>query len=300
MPLSFRKLTPLFGAEVTRDGKPLDLRQVHDRETLDAINAAMDEYAVLLFRSQPFTDVEQTEFGERLDGGLLGKSVYSGRPSTKQLGNSHIRDISNVDEKGEIMRANDKRRVYQLSNRLWHTDASFREPAGHYSLLSARLVPPAGVRADTEFADMRAAFDALDNGTKQQIAGLNAHHSIAFSRQMLGFKFTPEELEAMRGAEQPLVHVNPRTDRKALYIAWHITRILDLPLPEGRLLLGDLMAHATQPQFTYCHEWEKDDLVIWDNTSTMHRGKAYDDAKYKREMRRLTTVEMRPVKMRAA
>jgi len=300
MTLSFRKLTPLFGAEVTRDGQPLDLRQVHDRATLGAINAAMDEYAVLLFRNQPFTDVEQTEFGERLDGGLLGKSVYGGRPSTKQLANSHIRDISNVDEKGEIMRASDKRRVYQLSNRLWHTDASFREPAGHYSLLSARLVPPAEVRADTEFADMRAAWDTLDETMKRQLSGLRAHHSIAYSRQMLGFEFTPEELEAMRGAEQPLVQINPRTDRKALYIAWHITRILDMPLPEGRLLLNELMAHATQPKFTWCHEWKKDDLVIWDNTSTMHRGKAYDDSKYKREMRRLTTVEMRAADARAA
>jgi alpha-ketoglutarate-dependent 2,4-dichlorophenoxyacetate dioxygenase len=291
MTLEFRKLTPVFGAEVTRGGQPLDLRQVHDRETLDAINAGMDQYAVLLFRRQPLTDVEQTGFGERLDGGLLGKSVYGGRHSTKQLANSHIRDISNVDEKGEIMRASDKRRVYQLSNRLWHTDASFREPAGHYSLLSARVVPP--VRADTEFADMRAAWDELDEDLKQQVAGLKAHHSIAYSRQMLGFEFTPEELESMKGAVQPLVNVNPRTGRKALYIAWHITRILDMPLPEGRLLLNDLMAHATQPKFTYCHQWQQDDLVIWDNTSTMHRGRAYDDARYKREMRRLTTVEVR-------
>jgi alpha-ketoglutarate-dependent 2,4-dichlorophenoxyacetate dioxygenase len=285
MALRFRKLTPCFAAEAS----PIDLRKAHDQPTLDELRRAMDEYAVLVFREQPLTDDEQAAFGERLDGGLLGKSVY-GR-TTKQLGNSHVRDISNVDEKGEIMCADDKRRVYQLSNRLWHTDASFREPAGHFSLLSARVVPP--VRADTEFADMRAAWDALDQDVKQQVAGLKAHHSIAFSRQMLGFQFTKEELVGMQGTMQPLVLANPRTGRKALYLASHITRIEDMPLAEGRLLVGDLMEHATQPAFTYLHEWRPNDLVIWDNTATMHRGRPYDDAKYKREMRRLTTVEMR-------
>jgi len=291
MTLCFRKLTPLFGAEVTRDGKPLDLRQVHDRATLDAINVAMDEYTVLVFRQQPFTDAEQSEFGERLDGGLLGKTVYGGTLSSKQMGSPNVRDISNVDEKGEILRADDKKRIYQLSNRLWHTDASFREPVGHYSLLSARVVPP--VRADTEFADMRAAWDELPAQVQQQIAGLKAVHSIAYSRQLLGFEFTPDELKNMRGAEQPLIRTNSHTGRKSLYIASHINSILDMPIPEGRLLVADLMAHATQSRFTYCHEWLQDDLVIWDNTSTMHRGRPYEDGKYKREMRRLTTVEMR-------
>jgi alpha-ketoglutarate-dependent 2,4-dichlorophenoxyacetate dioxygenase len=182
--------------------------------------------------------------------------------------------------------------MYALGNRLWHTDASFQDPPGRYSMLSARLVPP--VAADTEFAAMRAAYDALDAEIKATLGGLRAHHSIAYSRQTLGFEFSQEEQDKLKGAVHPLVHTNPRTQRKALYLASHASQIMDWPIPEGRLLLRDLIEHATQPQFVYRHAWRVGDLVIWDNLATMHRGRPFDDGKYRRELRRVTTLNIEP------
>jgi alpha-ketoglutarate-dependent 2,4-dichlorophenoxyacetate dioxygenase len=167
-----------------------------------------------------------------------------------------------VDESGDLMRSNDRRRMYSLGNRLWHTDASFQDPPGRYSILSARVVPP--VRADTEYADMRAAFDGLDAEMKTRIASLRAHHSIAYSRITLGFEFSPDEQEKLKGAVHPLVRTNPRTGRKSLYLASHASRVEDWPVPEGRLLLRDLIEHATQPAYVYRHAWHVGDLVIWD------------------------------------
>jgi alpha-ketoglutarate-dependent 2,4-dichlorophenoxyacetate dioxygenase len=157
-------------------------------------------------------------------------------------------------------------------------------------MLSARVVPPAG--AGTEFADMRTAYDALDAGTKTQLEGLRAHHSIAYSRQILGFEFSSQEQERLKGAVHPLVHTNPRTQRRSLYLASHASRIIDWPLPEGRLLLRDLIEHATQARFVYRHVWRPGDLVIWDNRATMHRGRPFDDAKHRRELRRVTTLDL--------
>ena len=180
--------------------------------------------------------------------------------------------------------------MYALGNRLWHTDASFQDPPGRYSMLSARVVPP--VAADTEFADMRAAYDALDAGTWARLEGLRAHHSIAYSRQTLGFEFSEEEQEKLKGAVHPLVRTNPRTRRRSLYLASHASRIIGWPVPEGRLLLRDLTEHATQPQFVYRHAWRVGDLVIWDNLATMHRGRPFDDASHRRELRRVTTLDI--------
>jgi alpha-ketoglutarate-dependent 2,4-dichlorophenoxyacetate dioxygenase len=188
------------------------------------------------------------------------------------------------------MKSNDRRRMYALGNRLWHTDASFQDPPGRYSMLSARVVP--SVDADTEFADTRAAYDALDSATKTKLEGLRAHHSIAYSREVLGFEFSEREREQLKGAIHPLVRTNPRTRRRSLYLASHASRIVDWPIPEGRLLLRDLIEHATQPQFVYRHAWRPGDLVIWDNLATMHRGKPYDDAVYRRELRRVTTLDI--------
>jgi alpha-ketoglutarate-dependent 2,4-dichlorophenoxyacetate dioxygenase len=155
-----------------------------------------------------------------------------------------LTDISNVDEEGRIRAVNDRMRMFSLANRLWHTDASFQDPPGRYSMLHAKVVPP--VRADTEFADMRAAYDALDESLKTEIENLRVHHSIAYSRQILGFELAQQEQDQLKGAVHPLVRTNPRTQRRSLYVASHATRIVDWPIPEGRLLLKDLMAHATQ------------------------------------------------------
>ena len=285
MALEFSPLRPLFAAEVGA----VELRQVEDRATLEAIRAAMDKYAVLVFRDQPFTDAEQLAFAQRFDGKLhsgTGAAVLG----KNRFGNEALTDISNVDETGGIMRSDDRRRAYGLGNRLWHTDASFQDPPGRYSMLHARVVPP--VAADTEFADMRAAYDELEPEIQAQVEGLRAHHSIAYSRQTLGFEWSAAEQEQLKGAVHPLVRTNPRTGRRSLYLASHASRIVDWPVPEGRLLLRDLTEHATQPRFVYRHGWRVGDLVIWDNLATMHRGRPFDDAKHRRELRRVTTLDV--------
>jgi len=285
MALTFRKLHPHFAGEVS----PVDLRRVHDPETLAAIRGGMDEYAVLVFRDQPFTDAEQLDFAQRLDGVLHTKLGISALQKNR-LGNEALGDISNLDENGDIMKSDNRRRMYGLGNRLWHTDASFQDPAGRYSMLSAKVVPP--VDADTEYADMRAAYDALPEDEKARLEGLRVHHSIAYSRQTLGFEFSESEQDALKGAIHPLVRTIPRSKRRSLYVASHASRIIDWPVPEGRLLLRDLIEHATRPEFVYRHQWRVGDLVIWDNRATMHRARAFDDAKYRRELRRVTTLDV--------
>jgi alpha-ketoglutarate-dependent 2,4-dichlorophenoxyacetate dioxygenase len=284
MALTFRKLHSCFAAEVG----PIELRRAYDADTLAGIRAGMDEYAVLVFRDQPFTDEDQLAFARHLDGELHTKT--GARVLVKsRLGNEAVADISNLDEDGEIMKSDDRRRMYSLGNRLWHTDASFQDPPGRYSMLSARVVPSVG--ADTEFADTRAAYDALDPETQARLQGLRVHHSIAHSRQMLGFEFSAEEAAALPGAVHPLIRVLPRSNRRSLYVASHASCIVDWPVPEGRLLLRDLIEHATQREFVYRHAWRVGDLVIWDNRATMHRATPFDDAKYRRELRRVTTLD---------
>ncbi|MDB5810846.1 MAG: taurine catabolism dioxygenase tauD/tfdA [Betaproteobacteria bacterium] len=285
MNVTFKKLHPHIGAEVS----PLDLRQIHDRETLDALVGGMDEHGVLVFRDQPFTDAEQLAFAERF-GGPLHKKPGIAALAKNRFDNDAIADIGNINEDGGIRAADDRKRAYSLANRLWHTDASFQDPPGRYSTLSARVIPPVG--ADTEFADMQAAYDDLDAAMKKQIEGLHVHHSIAYSRQLLGFDFSPAELEKLKGAVHPLVHVNPRTGRRSLYLAAHATRVIEMALPEGRLLLRDLTEHATQRQYVYRHAWKDRDLVIWDNQASMHRSTPFEDARYPRELRRITTIDV--------
>ena len=285
MPLAFRPLHPVFAAEAG----PIDLRRVEDRTTLEEIRAGMDRYAVLVFRDQRLEGGEQLAFAERFDGRLHARTgaAVLGR---NRFGNEALTDISNVDETGGLMSPEDRRRMYALGNRLWHTDASFEEPPGRYSMLHAKVVPP--VAADTEFADLRAAYDALDDGRKARIAGLHAHHSIAYSRMTLGFEFSRQEADKLPGAVHPLVRVNPRTGRKCLYLASHASRIVGWPVPEGRLLLRELTEHATERRFVYRHAWRVGDLVIWDNLATMHRGVAFDDTVHRRELRRVTTLDV--------
>ena len=261
MALTFRKLHPHFVGE----SSPVELRKAHDEETLAQIRAGMDEFAVLVFHDQAFSDAEQLAFGQRLDG-RLHQGTGSRAFTKSRLDNEALSDISNLAANGEIMKADDRRRHYTLGNRLWHTDASFVDPPGRYSMLHARVVPP--VPADTEFADMRAAYDALPADMKAQLEGLRAHHSVAYSRHVLGFEFSAEEQEKLKGAIHPLVRTIPRSLRRSLYLASHQSRIVDWPIPEGRLLLRDLMEHAT------------------------HRARPFDDAKYRRELRRVTTLDI--------
>jgi alpha-ketoglutarate-dependent 2,4-dichlorophenoxyacetate dioxygenase len=285
MTVSITPLTPVFAGEVG----PIDLRQVHDRASLEAIRAGMDKYAVLVFRDQNFSDQEQLDFAQRFDG-TLHTRTSSSAIGKNRFGNEALSDVSNVDHDGKIRDANNRMRASSVANRLWHTDASFVDPAGRYSMLSARVVPP--VRADTEFADMRAAYDTLDAETRRTIDGLSVYHSIVHSRHVLGFDFSDAERTQLQGAVHPLVRTIASSGRRALYLASHAAHIVDWPVPEGRLLLHDLTAHATQPQFTYRHIWRLHDFVIWDNRCTMHRARPFDDQTYRREMRRTTSLDL--------
>jgi len=287
MALTFHKLHPYFAADVS----PIVLRDIHDRDTLEQIRAGMDEYAVLVFHEQFLTDDEHIAFAQRFDGLLHTKTGISALQKSR-LGNEALADISNLDETGNILKTDDRRRMYGLGNRLWHTDASFQDPPGRYSMLSAKVIPPIG--ADTQFADMRAAYDALSAELKAQLDGLRVHHSIAYSRQVLGFEFSEKEQDILKGAVHPLIRVLPGLGRKSLYVASHASHIIDWPVPEGRLLLRELIEHATQPQFVYRHTWREGDLVIWDNRATMHRATPFADGKFRRELRRVTTLDVTP------
>jgi len=236
-----------------------------------------------------FTDQEQLDFTQRFDGTLHARTSSSAIGSNR-FGNEALADVSNVDRDGKIRDANNRMRASSVANRLWHTDASFVDPPGRYSMLSARVVPP--VRADTEFADMRAAYDALDAETRASIEGLRVHHSIVYSRHVLGFDFSADEQEKLKGAVHPLVRTIPRSGRRALYLASHAAHVVDWPVPEGRLLLRDLIDHATQKQFIYRHVWRPHDFVIWDNRCTMHRARPFDDQTHRRELRRTTSLDL--------
>ncbi|HYC47201.1 MAG TPA: TauD/TfdA family dioxygenase [Burkholderiales bacterium] len=285
MSITFRKLHPTFAAETSS----IDLREARDRKTLERIRAGMDEHAVLVFRNQSLTIQDQLNFVQRLDGKLHTKTGISALVKNR-LGEVPVADISNVDADGKILPASDRRRQYSLANRLWHTDGSFQDPAGRYSTLFACVLPP--VRSDTQFADMRAAYDALEDELKKELEGLTVHHSIAYSRQTLGFTFSQDEQEKLKGAVHPMIRTNPRTGRKSVYVASHANRVMEWPVAEGRLLIGDLIARATQPHMIYSHEWRPGDFVIWDNLATMHRGTRFDDGRYHRELRRVTSIDV--------
>jgi alpha-ketoglutarate-dependent 2,4-dichlorophenoxyacetate dioxygenase len=283
--LALIPLHPTFVAEA----RGVDLRQAQDEATLTALHEAMDRYGVLVFREQPLTDAQQLAFAQAWDGKLHTKTGISALTQSR-LGNEALTDISNVDENGDPLDSSDRRRIYGLANQLWHTDASFENPPGRYSLLSARVIPP--VPADTEFADTRAAWDALSPAEQARLLPLTAHHSIAHSRDILGFSFSAEERERLHGNPQPLVRYSKVTGRRALYLAAHASHLLEMPVAEGRLLLRDLMTHATAPPFVYRHVWQDRDLVIWDNRTTMHRARPFDDKQHRRELRRVTTLDI--------
>jgi alpha-ketoglutarate-dependent 2,4-dichlorophenoxyacetate dioxygenase len=286
MTLSFRKLHPYFAAETSQ----VELRQLYKEETLAEIRKGMDEYAVLVFRNQPFSNEEQLAFAQRLDGTVNSKGAVTSMLAGKnRLGNHGLSDVSNVNEKGEIWGTDDRARQIRLTNRLWHSDATFHDPAGRYSMLSAKAIPP--VSAPTEFADMRAAYDALDIEMKDSLEGLQVYHSSATNKDLLGYSLTVEQRKVLNSAVHPLVRSIPRTNRRSLYLAVHASHIIGWPHPEGRVLLLELTEHATQSHFVYRHDWQVGDFVIWDNRATMHRARKYDDLKYRRELVRVTTLD---------
>ena len=293
MTISVRALHPLFVGEVSG----VDLRTPVDRETFREIDRALGHYAVLVFRCQPLTGEEQIAFSRLF--GPLETSIGSIRKDRKsRLDNELLADISNLDENDDIRSHTDSWRMMQLANQLWHTDSSFKPVPGKVSFLSAHELPPVG--GETEFADLRAAYDALAAATKERIESLVAEHSIFHSRSLVGYlDFTQEERAALPPVRRTLVRIHPGSGRKTLYLASHASHIIEWPVEEGRALLGDLIEFATQPRFVYRHHWRLNDLVVWDNRCTLHRGRPYDDASHRRDMRRTTVEDVAPTLQQA-
>ena len=285
MAMRVRQVHPVFVGEVTG----IDLRQPLDSAGVAAIEAAIARHAVLVFPDQPLSDEQQIAFSRRF--GPLETSIRKLRGDNRDRLDPHISDISNLDEKNAMMARDDRRRIGQLANQLWHTDSSFKPIPARYSLLSARVIPPEG--GETEFADLRAAYDALPDRTKAEIEDLVAEHWYLYSRSQIGFAdFSAEERAGLEPVRQVLVRVHPGSGRKTLYLASHASHIVGMPVPEGRLLLRDLMEHATQQQFVYRHQWRVGDLVMWDDRCTMHRGRSYDP-RHVRDMHRTTVSDER-------
>ena len=253
---------------------------------VDAIETGMNRFGVLVIPGQPVTDGQQLAFSRHF-GPLLEGANTTVRRDQLRL-DPAFADVSNVDQEGRLLTADDRRRLASLGNRLWHSDASFRTIPARFSFLSARTIPKEG--GNTEFADMRAAYDALDSHTQSRIENLVCEHSQLYSRARLGFaNFTEDERERMKPVLHRLVRVHPQTGRKSLYLSAHIGAIVVWLRPEALAFIGDLTEHATQRRFVYSHTWQRDDLVIWDNRCTMHRVRSFDDVKERRDMRRTTT-----------
>ena len=283
MSFTTRPIGPCFAAEA----HGLDLTRPLSDADVAAIHAAMDTHAVLVFHDQKLDDERQLDFTRSLGEieHAIGTSLRG--PDELRLPTTFA-DVSNLDKDQQVFARDDRRRLFGLGNRLWHSDSSFKVVPAKYSLLHARSVPSKG--GNTEFADMRAAYDALDAETKKEIEHLICEHSQIFSRQQLGFTdFTDEERERFRPVRQRLVRTHPSTGRKSLYLASHAGGIVGWPVPEARAFLRDLVEHATPREFVYAHRWRVNDLVMWDNRATMHRARPFP-AHEPRDMRRTTLV----------
>ena len=253
--------------------------------TVRAVDDAMDKYAVLVFRGQPLTEDQQVAFASSfgtLDAGL--KKLYPGAPS--RFKHEVTIDISNVRPDGGLHGASDRKTISNFANQLWHSDSSFQRPAAKYSMLHAVVVPSKG--GQTEYADLRSAYDGLPADLKGEIEGLHSVHAALHSRIWLGDQPTAGELARMPPVQWPLVRTHAGSKRKVLWVGVHATRIVEKPVAEGRMLLLELLEHATQREFVYRHEWRVGDLVIWDNRATIHRGRRFD-INQPRELRRTTT-----------
>jgi len=284
MNITTKQLHPLFVGEV----RGIDLRNPVDAGTVEAVVAAADRYAVLVFPEQAIDDEQQMAFSAHL--GPLETTIKKLRPGHRLRLNQQVSDLSNLDPDGRVLAQHDRNRMYGLGDRLWHTDSSFKAVPAKYSLLSARQIPSAG--GETQFADLRAAYDALPDEMKATLEGRIAEHSIVYSRSTIGFTdFSDEEHAGLQPVPQTIVRVHPGSKRKTLYLASHAMAIRGIPVPEARLLLRDLMEHATQPQFVYTHRWRVGDLVMWDDRCTMHRARPFDPTQA-RDMHRTTVSDV--------
>ena len=271
----------ISGVDVAQPLSPADRQVIED---------AINRYAVVVFRGQTLDDERQVAFAGNFGPIESSALKLRHRDIKHRIESSQVADISNLDGDGNVMKPDARRRLDGLANRLWHTDASFRAVPGGLSMLYAHVSPEQG--GNTEFADMRAAYDALPVAKKNELEGLIAEHSIWRSREQLGVvQYTDEERASLPPVPQRVVRTHPGSRRKTLYLAAHASHILGLPVADGRLVILDLIEHATQPRFVHSHRWAKGDLVIWDNRCTMHRARPFDTTKV-RDLRRVTTRDV--------
>lgn len=281
--LNLLPLTP-FAAEASG----IDLTQALQPAQVKAIETAMDQHAVLVFRNQPLTQDQQMAFA--LSFGPLDMGLRKVKGGAHRFAHAALADISNVTVEGEVADRQHAKIVGNIANQLWHSDSSFQKPRAKYSMLSAVTVPELG--GDTEYADLRMACDALSAWRREQIKNLNAVHYALHSRFLLGdTKYTEEQRQAIAPAVWPLVQTDPRSGREILFVGIHACEIEGMTVAEGRMLIMDLLEHATQREFVYRHKWQVGDLVMWDNTATVHRGRHFDFGE-RRELRRATTEEI--------
>ena len=284
--------SPGFFGEV----RGIDLRRRIGPAEVAAIEAGMDRFAVLRFRDQPIDDDQQLAFSRHF--GPLEQATGDIIQGADRRLSMEVNDISNLNRQGQVMARDDRKRLFNLGNMLWHADSSFKATPAKYSALSARVIPGHG--GNTEFADMRAAWDALDAETQALVRDLICEHSLIHSRGLLGFtEFTDEERARWAPVPQRLVRRHPVTGRLSLYLASHAGAIRGWPMPEARMLLRDLIEHATQPRFVFVQEWRTHDLVMWDNRETMHRARRYP-ADQVRDLHRTTISDVAPTLQQAA
>ncbi len=284
--ITVQQLHPLFMGEIGN----IDLRQPLDKDTVDALSDGINKHAVLVFHDQFIDDEQQQQFSRNF--GDLETTVRAYRRDFVPRLDVHMADISNLDENNRVLPANDRRRLNALGNRLWHSDSSFKRVPARFSLLSARTIPAEG--GETQFADMRAAWDAMPDKMKARVEGMICEHTQLYSRGKIGFTdWSEEERVKMAPVPQLMVRTHPGSGRKSIFLSSHAGRIRGMEEPEARMLLLDLTEFATQPQFVYTHVWKVGDLVMWDNRCTMHRAREYDETQV-RDLHRTTVSDGRP------
>ena len=288
MSVTIFPVTDGFAAEVG----DVDLSRPLAPADWSGIEAAFNRYSVLVFPEQRLNEEQHLEFARNF--GPLETSVYAiSQEKDKLRLRPEIADVSNLDDKNEILAKDSRKRAMEVGNRLWHTDSSFKRLPAKASLLYCRAAPPLG--GHTEFADMRAAYDALSPDMKARLPGLVAEHALMYSRARLGFtQFTEAELKQLPPVPQVVVRRHAGSGRMSLYLASHAGRILGMPEAEGKALIEQLLAHASQRQFVYTHRWRVNDLVMWDDRCTMHRGRPYEDTRWRRDMQRATVSDVAP------
>lgn len=285
MSITICPVTPGFAAEIG----DVDLAQPLPDTVFAEIQAAFWKYAVLVFPGQALTPQQHLEFSARF-GPVENERTLDPKATPTRYSGSFA-DISNLDAEGRIWGESSRQRMYKAGNKLWHTDSSFKFLPALCSLLYSRTIAPIG--GHTEFADQRAAYDALPDATKQKLRGLVAEHCIAHSRRRSGFTdFNEDEKRRLPPVPQVLVRTIPQNGRKSLYVASHAGRILGMSDAEGRTLIDELIHHVTQRQFVYTHRWRAGELIMWDNRCTMHRGTDYDDLRWVRDMQRVTISDV--------